>query len=195
MSDVKEVGIIGQKYEDRTTGKIGVLDSRDDKCKTLMMIGADGKAFSVSYSSFRSKWRKKVDAEEVTVNTTEEFVTESEPIIIEDPVSDEDAVKTFNDADLGIQIVFDGDKYSFIKESLEVMTVKQMKNDKFGIACFPDVYSLSNKFIEFAESFKCAPNKSGRDIMFAVRLPLYKIIEYATQALVELNLYGYLETE
>ena len=56
MSDVKkEVGIIGQKYEDRNSGKTGVLESRDEKRKTLMMIGEDEKGFVVSYSSFRSR--------------------------------------------------------------------------------------------------------------------------------------------
>lgn len=50
--------IIGQKYEDRTTGKIGTVESRDEKYKTLSMVAEDGSTFSITEASFRSKWRK-----------------------------------------------------------------------------------------------------------------------------------------
>lgn len=59
-----EVGIIGQNYEDRRTHKAGKLISRDDKYKTLMFESADGKSFNVSYSTFRSNYRKSVVADE-----------------------------------------------------------------------------------------------------------------------------------
>lgn len=55
---VNEVGIIGQMYEDRKTGKKGVLESRETKYKTLMMRGDDGKSFNITYSTFKSNWRK-----------------------------------------------------------------------------------------------------------------------------------------
>lgn len=86
MSD-KTVGIIGQKYEDRKTGKCGVLESRDDKYKTLMFRGEDGLTFNISNSSFRSNWRKvkdeSVEAEnevEANVVKQEEVTETSEPI-------------------------------------------------------------------------------------------------------------------
>ncbi len=50
--------IIGQKYEDRTTSKIGTVESRDEKYKTLSMVAEDGSTFSITEASFRSKWRK-----------------------------------------------------------------------------------------------------------------------------------------
>ena len=53
-----EVGIIGQMYESRKTKKVGVLESREDKYKTLLMRDPDGKTFNVTYSTFRSDWRK-----------------------------------------------------------------------------------------------------------------------------------------
>ena len=53
-----EVGTIGQMYEDRKSGKLGVLESREEKYKTLMLRGEDGKTFSIQYSTFRSNWRK-----------------------------------------------------------------------------------------------------------------------------------------
>lgn len=85
MSD-KTVGIIGQTYEDRKTGKCGVLESRDDKYKTLMFRAEDGTTFSISNSSFRSNWRKAkddtvnpepVEEESVAEEEVQEEVTES----------------------------------------------------------------------------------------------------------------------
>lgn len=90
MSD-KTVGIIGQKYEDRKTGKCGILESRDDKYKTLLFRADDGSTFNISNSSFRSNWRKAKEegdesgveqnnsvAEDVTEEVNNEEVTESE---------------------------------------------------------------------------------------------------------------------
>lgn len=74
MSDVKEVGVVGQEYEERTSGKRGVLDSRDEQRKTLMLIDSDGKGFNVSYSSFRSRWRKVASVSELV--TGPEFIEE-----------------------------------------------------------------------------------------------------------------------
>ena len=54
----KEVGIIGQMYEDRKSGKVGVLESRDEKYKTLLMRDTEGKTFNIVFSTFRSNWRK-----------------------------------------------------------------------------------------------------------------------------------------
>lgn len=53
-----EVGTIGQMYENRKTKKRGVLESRNEKYKTLCMKGDDGKTFDVVYSTFKSDWRK-----------------------------------------------------------------------------------------------------------------------------------------
>lgn len=81
MSD-KTVGIIGQKYEDRKTGKCGVLESRDDKYKTLLFRADDGSTFSISNSSFRSNWRKTkeegVDAEPEVDAVKQEETTQDE---------------------------------------------------------------------------------------------------------------------
>lgn len=55
--ETEELGIIGQKYCNRKTGKTGVLDSRDGRFKTVMLIDEEGKGFSVSYATFRNNWR------------------------------------------------------------------------------------------------------------------------------------------
>lgn len=57
-TETKEVGIIGQTYENRVSKKIGVLESREEKFKTLLMRDENGNSFNVSYSTFKSSWRK-----------------------------------------------------------------------------------------------------------------------------------------
>ena len=64
-----EVGVIGQMYENRKTKKAGVLESRDEKFKTLMMRDNDGKAFNINFSTFRSDWRKYQGEEVIQTST------------------------------------------------------------------------------------------------------------------------------
>lgn len=64
-----EVGIIGQMYEDRKTKKRGVLESRETKYKTLMLRDADGKSFNITYSTFKSNWRKYQGDEVIETST------------------------------------------------------------------------------------------------------------------------------
>ena len=53
-----EVGVIGQMYEDRKTGRVGVLEERNTKFKSLMFRDTEGATFNIVYSTFRSNWRK-----------------------------------------------------------------------------------------------------------------------------------------
>lgn len=73
MADTKntktEVGIIGQTYQNRKTKKIGTLESRNEKCKTLCMVDPDGKTFNIVYSTFKSDWRKHGDDATTTKST------------------------------------------------------------------------------------------------------------------------------
>lgn len=69
----KEVGVIGQMYEDRKTKRRGVLESRDEKYKTLMFRDEKGGSFSIVYSTFRSNWRKcNGDAPVIKTSTQKE---------------------------------------------------------------------------------------------------------------------------
>ena len=54
----KEVGVIGQMYEERKSKRLGVLESRKEKYKTLLMRDPEGKSFNITYSTFHSSWRK-----------------------------------------------------------------------------------------------------------------------------------------
>ena len=56
-------------YEDRKTKKRGVLESRETKYKTLMLRDADGKSFNITYSTFKSNWRKYQGEEVIETST------------------------------------------------------------------------------------------------------------------------------
>lgn len=216
MSDVKkEVGVIGQKYEDRNTGKTGVLDSRDEKCKTLMMIGEDGKGFSISYSSFRSRWRKCVDAitekpvkeESAKVETkkVEKKKAEKKEVVkVESVVDDrpvEEVMKEFNAIDKNTKIVASEEGvYSFAVEcenqSFIVMKAKSHKDGSFAVECFPDVYTDSDVLQENTEDFKCSRTKSGLDLKLKVgKMSFGTLVNAVKDAIIGINLYGYIVTE
>lgn len=57
MENVITVGTIGLSYENRKTGKNGVLTAKDDVNRVLTFTGDDGE-FTVSYGTFKSIWRK-----------------------------------------------------------------------------------------------------------------------------------------
>lgn len=67
-----EVGIIGQMYENRTNHKIGVLESRDEKYKTLLMRDKEGNTFNINFSTFKSSWRKYAGSEIIETSTQKE---------------------------------------------------------------------------------------------------------------------------
>lgn len=64
-----EPGTIGQTYEHRKNHKIGVLESRETKYKTLLFRDQNGGTFNVSYSTFRSDWRKYTGEEVIQTST------------------------------------------------------------------------------------------------------------------------------
>lgn len=70
--NVSEVGIIGQMYEERKSKKVGVLESREPKYKTLMFRDKDGGTFNITYSTFKSNWRKYQGEEVITTSTQKE---------------------------------------------------------------------------------------------------------------------------
>lgn len=67
--EAREVGIIGQTYEDRKSKRRGVLESREEKYKTLMMRDVEGNSFNITYSTFRSNWRKYQGEEVIQTST------------------------------------------------------------------------------------------------------------------------------
>jgi len=89
---VAEPGTIGQVYEHRKTHKIGVLESRETKYKTLMFRDKNGGSFTTTYSTFRSDWRKYAGDEVIQTSTqAEEKKPEKKPA--EKPVKEKSEKK------------------------------------------------------------------------------------------------------
>lgn len=65
----KEIGVIGHMYEDRKTKRKGVLESRNEKYKTLLFRDENGGSFTIVYSTFRSNWRKYTGEEVIQTST------------------------------------------------------------------------------------------------------------------------------
>lgn len=192
MSNAKEVGIIGQKYEDRTSGKTGVLESRDEKCKTLMMIDDDGKGFNVSYSSFKSRWRKFAGETQIVEEKKEKKAVAKEVVVgpIEE-VSDADAIKSFNSSN-DAQIIEREDGYVFVKDDFEVMQVKKYKDGSYRVDCLPDVYIDSEDLKDNVTDFKCSRTVSGLDLSLKVRrMSFAALVNAVKDAIVDINLYAY----
>ena len=49
---------VGQTYENRRTKKVGVIEEVDEKYKTVLMRDVEGNSFNITFSTFRSNWRK-----------------------------------------------------------------------------------------------------------------------------------------
>lgn len=79
-----EIGVIGQIYEDRKSKKRGVLESRNEKYKTLMMRDEKGGSFTIVYSTFRSNWRKYTGAE--VIKTSAQVEEEKETVQVANKV-------------------------------------------------------------------------------------------------------------
>lgn len=132
---VTEVGIIGQMYENRKTKKVGVLESREDKYKTLMMRDTEGGSFNITYSTFKSDWRKyqgeqtvqtstqieeqKVDEQKSAESTEKSIKTKSEKI----KFSTEDKLKAVRELEK-----FVSDRVKSVNSGLTVI-----RNSKGGV--------------------------------------------------------------
>ena len=49
--------------------QVGVIESYDEKCKTVLMRDSEGKSFNVTFSTFRSNWRKYKGDEVIQTST------------------------------------------------------------------------------------------------------------------------------
>lgn len=211
MSGKQEVGIIGQLYEDRKTGKRGVLESRNDKYKTLMLADENGYAFTISNSTFRSNWRKVKDESEPVVEdvydnadvpatdntdvSTEDTNSVSEQIV---SITDDEAIERFvsrikphrnitaTNADGTFEIRID---------DIVIFRMKSIGDNVFSASMLPDVFSTSTiPDITKPNTFKVVvddvENLGVHIITKPTSIPeIISIIETTVQ---DINLYGYI---
>ena len=196
----KTVGVLGQKYEDRKTKKVGTLVDRNDETKKLSFLGEDATPFEISYAAFKSNWRKYVsESEQTTSETVEAEAPKEELISVEEPESfmtDEEAVKQFTDAvikERGADINITDDSVTVIIEGVKVFTAEKSGN-YYEIAMLPDVFTLStwnNMFTLEDLHFNVLIDKFGYILISNVDASLVDILNTIKDAVLNINLYGY----
>lgn len=171
-----EVGIIGQTYEERKSGKLGVLEGRKEKFKTLLMRDVNGQSFDINYSTFRSNWRKYQG--EAVVQTSAQKAEEAQTVKEELKEAKKEMAKSTEttikfdrkermDAIKALRVVL-ADSIKDAKYPLEIVNLSKggtvvklvgKKRTMFEIWLplrYPDIYSFRlrddlNKFVETDE--------------------------------------------
>jgi len=149
---MSEIGTIGQIYEDRRTKKRGKLIERDNKFKTLLMESEDGKSFNITFSGFKSNWRK-VDEPEQTVEEAMQEEVPEEQITVKTPV-----------------------RLPVKKNVVKKKSTKKVKSDSVNQA-FEEAIKVLVDYVDTFNSDKLNVNpKFDRDFI-AVKIGIYKFIE------------------
>ena len=192
MSDT--IGVIGQKYEDRKSKKVGYLLSRDEESKKLNFIDEKTEPFQVSYAAFKSNWRKVITDEPVA-KVVEEPEQILEPAVLD---TEDKKIKHFVDTLTGCRVA----RVEIIADDAEVIvddiTVCTMHKVDGGYKMFmlPDIFV----FAEWNNTFKTGDVhfnvKHGRHSgvsIDCVKASLGDILQFILTAAVEINLYGYID--
>ena len=202
MSDT--IGVIGQKYEDRKSKKVGFLLDRDPENKKLSFLDENAEPFQVSYAAFKSNWRKVVAAEPVEEVAEETEVEVSEDTVVEPEVEpavelDEDSkikdfVKALTEARVAsVDII--GDTTSVMVDDITVCTLDKVDNG-YKAFMLPDIFIFTEWRDTFTTNEVHFNIKQGRHhgvSIDCVRASLGDILQFIKTAAVEINLYGYID--
>jgi len=189
------VGTIGQKYENRKSGKQGILVDRDEGKKVLQFLDKEsGQPFSVTFLSFKSNWRKAtnengdvepVDAEVVAAVATDEHV-DSE-VLIDKFVDEVGKVR---------DIRFTANPKSSEHTDLIIDGITAMSLDKddggIRIQVLPDLYTYSDiRFHVLANTIHFNAENHMSVSFVSDYATFGEILSAITQAAIDINLYGY----
>lgn len=215
MSDT--IGIIGQRYEDRKSKKVGVLLDRDTEGKKLSFLGEDGEPFHVSYAAFKSNWRKVISEEPVEnaepeevvepeYNSSYENVVEAEPNTTpevkplgpEDFATEDDMIKDFvkalTDARVAsVDII--GDTCSVMADDVVICVLDKVENG-YKMFMLPDIFIFTdwnNTFKTGDVHFNIKHGRHSGVVIDCVKASLGDILQFIKTAAVEINLYGYID--
>ena len=206
MSDT--IGIIGQKYEDRKSKKIGILVDRDEANKKLNFLDANAEPFQVSYAAFKSNWRKVIEAPVEPINEIvdepTENVVEEEPKVEIQPVSKEtfatedDKIKDFVKALTDVRVAsvdVTPTTCTVMADDVTICTMEKVA-DGYKMFMLPDIFI----FAEWGNTFKAGDvhfnvrhGKYAGVVVDCVRASLGDILQFIKTAAVEINLYGYID--
>lgn len=214
MSDT--IGVIGQKYEDRKSKKVGTLLDRDAENKKLSFLGESGEPFTVSFAAFKSNWRKVITEAPVEVEPADEFAepedvepessysnfAEAEPGTkpsVEVKLFDEDAkikdfVKALTDARVAsVDII--GDICSVMADDVIICTLDKVDGG-YKMFMLPDIFIFTewgNTFKASEVHFNIKQDRHSGVVVDCVRASLGDILQLIKTAAVEINLYGYID--
>ena len=198
------IGIIGQKYEDRKSKKVGTLLERDEANKKLTLVdeSVDGaQPFQISYAAFKSNWRKVVQAEPVNepeVETKPEQV-EAKPEVSAPAFNSEDEkikdfVKTLTEARVAsVDIITDD--VTIMADDITICEMKKVK-DGYKMFMLPDIFTFTNwgnKFRAGDVHFNIKHGRYSGITIDCVRASMGDILQAIKTAAVEINLYGYID--
>lgn len=200
MSENKNVGSIGQMYEDRKSGKTGTLCERDEENRRLLMQDEEGEKFYVSYGAFRSNWRKmktEQPADEIA-KVEDDFIAyrfagsdaSNKPMTQE---AFKQFVLTSRD---GYMQTVDGVTDVVMYESDEEILVVRIKkvDGKYVIQMLPDVFTFSNwGDHDVNVSFDLATPYSV--IVSTDFIDIEDVYGTIVEAVHDINLYGYVFKE
>ena len=203
MSDT--IGVIGQKYEDRKSKKVGTLLDRDVENKKLSFLGENGEPFQVSFAAFKSNWRKVVTEEPVNEVADEPTDAVAEPNgAVEEPVAkadfanEDDKIKDFVKALTDVRVAsvdVTPTTCSVMADDVIICTLDKVA-DGYKMFMLPDIFI----FTEWGNTFKAGDVhfniKHGRHagvVVDCVRASLGDILQLIKTAAVEINLYGYID--
>ena len=214
------IGVIGQKYVDRKSNKVGTLLDRDAENKKLSFLDGNGEPFQISYAAFKSNWRKVIVEAPKEAETLDEFVeeptessysdvTEAEPgtepsvtVKVLEPAkldTEDQKIKNFVDTLTGCRVAAVDiicDETTIMADDVTICTLHKVENG-YKMFMLPDIFI----FAEWGDKYFSASDvhfniKSGRYsgvLIDCVKASLGDILQAIKTAAVEINLYGYID--
>ena len=189
------IGIIGQKYEDRKSKKVGTLLERDEANKKLSFLDENGEQFQISYAAFKSNWRKVVQVEPVNEPET----VEAEPEAKAPKFNNEDEkIKDFVKAITEVRVASVDVTPTTCSVMADDITICEMQKVEGGYKMFmlPDIFTFTNwgnTFSVGAVHFNIKHGRYSGITIDCVKASLGDILQAIKTAAVEINLYGYID--
>ena len=208
------IGVIGLKYEDRKSKKVGTLLDRDAENKKLSFLDENGDPFQVSFAAFKSNWRKVITEAPVEVEPADEFAEpanevvwpDEEPEVAVAPTpetpasvqSEDDKIKDFvkalTDARVACVDII-GDTCNVMADDVTICTMEKVAGG-YKMFMLPDIFIFANWGNTFKSGDVHFNIRQGKHIgvsIDCVKASLGDILQVIKTAAVEINLYGYID--
>lgn len=205
------IGVIGQKYTDRKSNKVGTLLDRDQENKKLSFLDDNGEPFQVSYAAFKSNWRKVITEAPKEAEPTDEVAEpenvaevqpdtkpEVKPLTNADFATEDDKIKDFVKAltDARVACVdVTPTTCSVMADDVTICTMEKVANG-YNMFMLPDIFIFTdwgNTFKTGDVHFNIRHGKHTGVFIDCVRASIGDILQAIKTAAVEINLYGYID--